>query len=722
MNVSGLRDTDRAVSLSGRWKARAAEGSDRRHVGDVDLDDRGWLDIDVPGLWRNIEELCDADAILYRHRFELDRLDKHGRRWLAIDGLCYQGDVWFDGAYLGDTEGYFVEHCFEITELTRSGGEHLLAIEANCAAQVDRTNKRNITGVLQHSDSLDHSLNPGGLWRDVHVKETGPIRVNDFRVLVLEADTDRAIIRLGATLDSAVTTTAEVRTLISGSDVVEHEQHIVLARGQNEIEWHVAVENPQLWWPWALGEQPLYDVQVEVKFEGVRSDVQIRRTGMRTFELRNWVASVNGERIFLKGTNFGPCSNDLSSVSRTDYRRDLALVKDAGLDLVRMHGHIAHPDLYEEADKVGVLLFQDFPLQWEYARTIRAQAIRQATSAVHQLGHHPSLVLWSAHNEPFGDEDRSGVRVDAGTNGTYRPLGSYVQQVPSWNRSLLDRSVKRSFEKADPTRPVIAHSGVPPHLPQLDGTDSHLWFGWRHGDVSDLQLLAARMPRMLRFVSEFGAQALPVDAEVAAACEADKFPQFARKTLSDNFGAQLDLLERLSPLSNCESWSEWVLQTQERQAEIVRHTIEILRTLKYRPSGGFCQFLFADAMPYVSCSLLDHVRRPKKAWDAMTAANRPVIAVADLHSQTMLRGQRKCAVHVVSDLRSHIGPATLSIEWRAPASEPQRWTYRGHFEPDSVTKVAEPKLVADQIGTASLSLELRGAGVHAINSYELKVC
>ena len=89
----------------------------------------------------------------------------------------------------------------------------------------------------------------------------------------------------------------------------------------------------------------------------------------------------------------------------------------------------SHPDVYEEADKVGVLLFQDFPLQWEYARTIRTQAVRQATSAVHQLGHHPSLVLWSAHNEPFGNEDRSGVRVDAGTNSTYRPLGSYVQQL-----------------------------------------------------------------------------------------------------------------------------------------------------------------------------------------------------------------------------------------------------------------------------------------------------
>ncbi|MEC8923647.1 MAG: hypothetical protein VX635_00005 [Actinomycetota bacterium] len=722
MIVSGLRDTERGVSLSGRWKARRATEGARRQVGDVNLDDSGWVDIEVPGLWRNVEEFRDADAVLYRHRMGLSRLDQQQRRWLTFDGLCYQGDVWFDGAYLGDTEGYFVEHCFEITDLTSQGGEHLLAIEATCAVPTDRTNKRNITGVLQHSDSLDQSLNPGGLWREVRVEETGPIRVDDFRVLVLEADTDRAIIRLGATLDSAVTTTAEVRTSISRSQSVEHDQQIVLARGRNEIEWHVAVERPELWWPWALGGQPLYEVQVEVKFEGTRSDTRMLRTGLRTFELRNWIASVNGERIFLKGTNFGPCSNDLSSVSRSDYRRDLTLAVNAGLDLVRVHGHIAHPHLYEEADELGILLFQDFPLQWGYARTIRAQAVRQATAAAIQLGHHPSIVQWSGHNEPFNYNHGPGVRADVDDSTRYGPFASYVQQVPSWNRSLLDRSVKRALEKADPTRPVIAHSGVPPHFPQLDGTDSHLWFGWRHGEISDLQVLASRLPRMLRFISEFGAQALPVDAEIAAACKADDFPNVARAVLSETFGAQLHLLERLSPLQNSDSWSDWVLQTQERQAEIIRHTIEILRTLKYRPSGGFCQFLLADAMPYVSCSLLDHRRRPKKAWDAMTAANRPVIAVADLHTDTMLKGQRKCAVHVVSDLRDHIGPATLTIEWRAPSSEPQRWTYNGHFDPDSVTKVAEPILVAQHLGTAGLSLELRGGGVHAINSYEVKVC
>ena len=31
---------------------------------------------------------------------------------------------------------------------------------------------------------------------------------------------------------------------------------------------------------------------------------------------------------------------------------------------------------------------------------------------------------------------------------------------------------------------MIAHSGVLPHLPKLDGTDSHLYFGWRDGDTA----------------------------------------------------------------------------------------------------------------------------------------------------------------------------------------------------------------------------------------------
>ena len=76
---------------------------------------------------------------------------------------------------------------------------------------------------------------------------------------------------------------------------------------------------------------------------------------------------------------------------------------------------------------------------------------------------------------------------------------------------MLDRWLKRAFEQADPTRPAVAHSGVTPYLPRLDGTDTHLWVGWHRGDLQDLGE-RARMMRRVRFVSEFGAQSVPESA------------------------------------------------------------------------------------------------------------------------------------------------------------------------------------------------------------------
>ena len=119
---------------------------------------------------------------------------------------------------------------------------------------------------------------------------------------------------------------------------------------------------------------------------------------------------------------------------------------------------------------------------------------------------------------------------------------------------------------------------------------------------------------------------------------------------------------------------------------------------------------------------MDHCRRPKKAWDAFSAANRPVIVVADLHDDELAAGENKSAIHVVSDLRTRIEAATLPMEWHAPGLDKERWSFTGDFEADSVTKVAETFLVAKNPGTATLALELRGPDVHAINRYQVKVC
>ncbi len=159
---------------------------------------------------------------------------------------------------------------------------------------------------------------------------------------------------------------------------------------------------------------------------------------------------------------------------------------------------------------------------------------------------------------------------------------------------MLDRSVKRALEKADGTRPVIAHSGVLPHPPKLDGTDSHLYFGWYHGDERDLPGFARSVPRMVRFVSEFGAQAVPADGRVLRA------RALARPRLGAagrTHGLQKASFDRHVPPADHATFEQWRDATQAYQATVITHHIETLRRLKYRPTGGFAQFLLRRRPP-----------------------------------------------------------------------------------------------------------------------------
>jgi hypothetical protein len=50
------------------------------------------------------------------------------------------------------------------------------------------------------------------------------------------------------------------------------------------------------------------------------SDRRTRRTGLRQVSMRDWVLSVNGERLFLKGASQGPARAALARISLADDR------------------------------------------------------------------------------------------------------------------------------------------------------------------------------------------------------------------------------------------------------------------------------------------------------------------------------------------------------------------------------------------------------------------
>ena len=701
------------MELSGIWRATEANDDVRRGAIGLDADDSTWETISVPGHWRNHPKFASSDGpLLCRLRFTAPEPQSHHRRWVTLDGVFYQADVFLDGAYLGDAEGYFMPHTFDITALSRFGDEHVLAVEVTCTPQRGPRNKRNITGVFQHWDGIDRNWNPGGLWRPVRLYDTGPVRVDRFCVLCRDADSTRAHMLFYARLDCDDRRRVRVRTLVDGRPIAESERS--LAGGLNDVSWNLDIENPALWWPRSLGDQPLTEMSIEVIVDGELSDRRKRRTGLREVAWNEWVCSVNGERLFLKGANLLPTRVGLADATPADMRRDIELAVDAGLDVLRVHGHIAPRPLYDAADELGVLLMQDFPLLWGYARSVRGQAVEQARAAVDQLGHHPAIVMWTAHNDPAavaigieGDSARSRLRYVT------------AHQLPSWNKTILDRWVKRSFEKADPTRPCVPHSGVLPHLPQLDGTDSHFYFGWYHGDVRDLDHRASQLPRLFRFLSEFGAQAVP---ETTDFIDPAQWPDLDWDMLAERHGLQKWVFDLRVPPDQFATFDEWRHATQVYQAELLRHHIELMRRLKYRPTGGFAVFSFNDPGPMVSFSVLDHERVPKLAYHALSRACAPVMVIADRPPDFVAPGDDlRLDVHAVNDLRVDVDPAVVEVVANWAGGE-RRWRFGGVIPADDCVKVGTISLsIPDTLGALTFDLTLTGGDIKARNHYSTAV-
>lgn len=705
------------MELVGPWEAVEADEDRRRDwLDQVDpaapTDGGAWAPVPVPGHWRTSAAFADSDGpLLYRTRFEHPAPEPGDRWWLRFDGAFYQGDVWLDGAYVGDTEGYFFPHAFEVTEALAERNDHLLGVELTCRPEADWAEKRNITGGFQDGDALDRTWNPGGLWRPVHLERTGPVRIRHLRVLCREANETRATVTFRAVLDAAV---AGEITLRSSVGAVDHVDQRRLAAGENQVEWQIRVDDPALWWPHALGDQPLHEVVVEITAHPDPDSDQLpdgtpvshrltRRIGLRQVSLRAWVLHVNGERLFLKGAAQGPARLALADATADDLRRVVDLAREANLDLLRLHTHVSRPEVYDAADETGLLIWQDFPLHRAYARTVRKQAQRQARELVDLLGHHPSIAIWCGHNEP--------LPLDAGARVPGAPAASpgrwlAAQELPTWNKSVLDRAVKRAIDKADGTRPVIPHSGVLPHPPLLDGTDSHLSFGWHHGDERDLPGFARVMPRMVRFVSEFGAQAVPDTADF---CEPERWPDLDWERLTTRHGLQRPQLDRRVPPADHPTFASWQRATQAYQATVIRHHVEALRRLKYRPTGGFALAGFADGHPGITWAVLDHERVPKAGYQALVDACRPVIVTADrLPAEVAVGDPLALDVHVVSDLRTPMQDIEVAahLTWDGGG---QRWRFGGSVDADACVRVGTLSVeVPDAPGPLTLTLALTG--------------
>ncbi|MGH1493981.1 MAG: glycosyl hydrolase 2 galactose-binding domain-containing protein [Acidimicrobiales bacterium] len=757
--------------LSGSWRATPRTWELQRIGADAELDDSSWQVLDVPGHWGQVEELAHHDGpILYRRRFDHRRPEPGERLWLRFDGVMSQSEVWLDGDYIGDTSGYFAPQRFEVGQQLDRAEEHLLAVEVSCPNQGGRRDKTSLTGSLQNG-RLAPDGNPGGIWRDVWLDSTGPVAVIHSRLLVTEANAERAEVTIRMVLDAAEATDVRIDTSLVGPDGNSAgggvERHS-LASGENRIEWSVTIDTPSLWWPASLGDQPMYEVATAVRLaNGELSDRRDWRTGLRRVSVDNFIWRINGQRLFVKGIASGPQHRFLSDVPVETIRGDMQAVRDAGLDMVRIYGHVGAAELYEEADRLGLLIWQDLPMVGGYSSKVRSAARSMARAAVDHLGHHPSVALWCGHCEPNGqalpepvievppstasrtsksqtsksqtpapqtpasqtpasqtsssqtsepsppgaadsDKPNDELRSDElrATLEISKRLGRHF--LPSWNRSVLDPVVARELRNADRTRPVVPRSGSLPSPSDRADSDSNLWLGWHAGLVEHLPRILRYWPRLAAFLGNIGTQS------VALADWDETAPSWTK--------AERGAFARYLPRTAYADGYSWAQATRAYQADVLRFHIEALRRLKYRPAGGFCITALADIDPAGGYGVLDIDRRPKPAHNVLIDACRPVVVVADPPPSIVVPGMTvTLAVHVISDLSNPIDPVTVTA--RAHGSDWQHATnWQGVVAADSCEWIGDLVFeVPAKPQRIEIDLELRSSDRTATNRYSTVV-
>jgi beta-mannosidase len=188
-----------------------------------------------------------------------------------------------------------------------------------------------------------------------------------------------------------------------------------------------------------------------------------------------------------------------------------------------------------------------------------------------------------------------------------------------------------------------------------------------------------RLPRLARYVTEFGAQAVP---DTNAWMEPERWPDLDWDDLFERHALQKRVFDRYVPPADCKSFDEWREATQAYQAALVQLQIEDLRRLKYAPTGGFTHFCFADGHPAVTWSVLDHERVPKRGYAALRDGCRPVLPMVE---------PRRGLVHVANERREPLADALVEVH-----VDGRIHRFTGDVEADAVTYVGTVDL-ADAI-------------------------
>ncbi|GAA1824517.1 glycoside hydrolase family 2 protein [Agromyces salentinus] len=575
----------------------------------------------------------------YSRSFEWRPAD--GVTELVADGLDTVATVMLNGEVVATTDDQHIRHRWDVRRHLVEGTNRIeVVFESAWAAAAERERTfgplptpydEPYPYIRKSACNFGWDWGPhyitAGIWQPIAI-ETWTGRIEHVRPLVALADDHRSarvdvVVRAELAEAAASGGARIVATLRDPSGELVARADGAVADGGADTTVPLELVDPQLWWPVGYGDQPLYELTVELLgAEGAPLDSRQHAIGVRSVQTvatpdaagEQWAIVVNGRRIRIRGYNWIPEDPFIAEVTadRLSQRLDQAVDGNANLLRIWGGGYFATEEFLDGCDRRGILVWHDFLFACAgYDETGgMAELIRtEAEQAVARLSSHASVAVWCGGNECVWGHEEWGWEDLLGEHRTWGE-GFYTDLLPAIVAEL------------DPTRPYLPNSPWST-IPGANANDhasgpSHLWDIWNNRDFTEYR---ASDPA---FVSEMGWCAPPAATTLRKAVTEGPLlpanPQVAHHMRASE--GMHKLARGVQPhFPTPDGEDDWLFHTQLVQARAERVGTEWLRS---RDRGaGVIIWQLNDCWPVLSWSAVDSDGIEKPLWFALRRSFAP---------------------------------------------------------------------------------------------------
>lgn len=638
---------------------------------------------------------------------------------LKFFGVDYFADVWLNSKFVGHHEGYFQSFYFDVTNAINLDSKNVLIVKVYSPLEepgkVWPNKKKLIKGIFNHHDcrpggwSLEHGQdkNTGGIWNIVEIEFTKKIFVENIKIETKLNQTEKfANIILDIKHFNAFRQNRVEKIFVEVFDpanktVIKKEFEAKLKANKGEIKLSFKINNPKLWWCWELGEPGLYKLKINSQYFNSQ-EILFGIREVRLDEKSQFF--LNGKRLFLRGTNL-ILTQFLSELTREKISNLVSLIKEANINIVRVHAHVNRKELYEEFNKQGILVWQDFALQWTYdeSEEFKRNAVSQIKDMVSRFYNHPSIAFWCCHNEPG-------------------------KQIKS-----LDPFLCKAVLSEDKSRIVRLASNY----------EEHAYDGWYWGNAE--HFAAAPMGPL---VTEFGAQALP---------EFNSLRKFLLPTKSGCPKSEglltKDSLRRIPTKGSIDppDWELWryhnfqyeqtfnvaqiemgnnikifINNSQQYQADLIKTAIDFYRRKKNNGITGIFQFMFIDCWASITWSVIDYYGKKKLGYKTLKLAYQPVyVSIFSWQNKYFKGSKLNTDFWVINDLHKKFEDCVINFYFNDKKLAQKKNLF---LEEDSIIKINNVEMdihlpVKIKKGIYTINIELLDSNrkLLSLNNFQIEI-